>query len=108
MKIAGPLAFLVLLCASVAVRAQADKPELRPIDFNKLDTNHDGKLSQQEARADPDLYMEFNALDVSHDGYLSLQEFEAWPRAKKAKAPNPATAPGGSAGAQHMPTTPNH
>lgn len=109
MKIARLLACLVLFGATTAaVHAQAAKPELQPLDFNRLDTNHDGKLSPQEARADPDLYMEFDGLDVNHDGYLSIEEFQAWPRAKKTKTPNPATAPGGSAGAQHMPTTHSH
>jgi hypothetical protein len=45
-------------------------------------------------------------LDSNHDGYLSPEEFQAWPRALKTKstaARDPATVPGGSAGAQHMP-----
>jgi Ca2+-binding EF-hand superfamily protein len=104
MKIASLLACLILACTmSAAPRAQATKPELQLLDFNTLDTNHDGKLSPLEARADPELSMDFDALDVNHDGYLSMEEFQAWPRAKKAKAPDPSTAPGGSSGAQHLP-----
>ncbi len=104
MKIASLLSCLALVCAvTVSARAQGVKPELRPVDFNTLDRNHDGKLSQLEAQADPELEMEFNALDLNHDGFLSLEEFQAWPRAKKAKIPSPTTAPGGSNGAQHLP-----
>ena len=109
MKIAGLLALLVLSCAIPAsTRAQpksdqGPKPELQPVDFNQVDSNHDGKLSEVEARAVPELHMEFDALDLNHDGYLSVEEFEAWPRAKKMKARDPGTAPGGSSGAQHLP-----
>jgi hypothetical protein len=104
MKIAGLLGLLVLSSTlAVTADAQASKPELQPVDFNKLDTNHDGKLSPVEARADPDLEMQFEALDANHDGYLSMEEFQAWPRAKKMQARDPGTAPGGSSGAQHLP-----
>ena len=103
MKIVSLLACLALSCtACVTVYAQALKPELRPLDFNHLDTNHDGKLSQLEARADPGLEMDFDTLDVNHDGFLSIQEFEAWPRAKKTKTAERTTVPSGSGNAQHM------
>jgi hypothetical protein len=47
---------------------------------------------------------EFEMLDLNHDGYLSPKEFQAWTRALKDPAVrDPATAPSGSAGAQHMP-----
>ena len=85
--------------------AQSSRSELKPIAFAALDTNKDGKISPSEARADPDLYASFEMLDVNHDGFLSPHEFQAWPRAMKTKdaASDPATVPGGSAGAQHMP-----
>jgi len=86
--------------------AQSAAKELKPIAFSTLDTNKDGKISVSEARADPDLYASFDMLDLNHDGFLSPAEFQAWPRAAKAtaaSAPDPATVPGGSAGAQHMP-----
>ncbi len=104
MKTPGLLALLVLACAMLAAtHAQAPKPELQPVDFNHVDTNQDGKLSELEARAVPELHLEFEALDANHDGYLSLEEFQAWPRAKKMPARDPGTAPGGSSGAQHLP-----
>ena len=106
MKIAGPLACLALACTvAAAARAQAVGPELKPVDFNQLDKNHDGKVSLLEARAVPDLEMAFDSLDLNHDGFLSLDEFQAWPRAKKTspQREDPSTAPGASGNEQHMP-----
>ena len=106
MKIALPLTFLLLTCTvGETLFAQAGS-ELKPIAFDTLDTNKDGKLSLKEARGDPDLYMAFEMLDLNHDGFLTPAEFAAWPRALKTQATparDPATSPSGSAGAQHMP-----
>lgn len=103
MKIACWGCVLMACAISGAVQAQAAKPELQPVDFQKLDQNHDGKLSQLEAQKDPELSTQFDKLDVNHDGYLSIAEFAAWPRAKRTQTPDPSTAPGGSSGAQHLP-----
>jgi Ca2+-binding EF-hand superfamily protein len=87
--------------------AQGVAPEAKPIAFGTLDSNHDGKISRSEARADPELAAEFDMLDLNHDGYLSPGEFKGWSRALKTKSPaarDSATVPGGSAGAQHMPS----
>jgi hypothetical protein len=109
MKMGMPVTCLLLASAACGmVFAQGAGSELKPIAFSTLDTNKDGKLSLGEARADPDLYMSFEMLDLNHDGFLTPLEFQAWPRALKPKpgtAPDPATAPSGSAGAQHMPPT---
>jgi Ca2+-binding EF-hand superfamily protein len=107
MKLVLSLACLLLACAAgETVSAQGVRSELKPIAFSTLDTNHDGKISRSEARADPGLDADFDMLDVNHDGFLSPQEFQAWPRAMKTKdaaTRDPTTAPSGSAGAQHMP-----
>jgi hypothetical protein len=107
MKLALPLTCLLLTCtAGMTLFAQGVHSELKPLAFSTLDTNKDGKLSRNEARADPELYAAFDMLDANHDGFLSPQEFQAWPRALKTKdgsVPDPTTAPSGSAGAQHMP-----
>jgi Ca2+-binding EF-hand superfamily protein len=104
MRIGGLLASLLVFCAmSGALSAQASKPELQPVDFNKLDENHDGKLSRAEARSDPGLALNFDMLDENHDGYLSMEEFQQWPRAGQTKTPERGTVPGGSSGAQHLP-----
>jgi hypothetical protein len=43
--------------------------------FDKLDTNHDGKLSQEEAQAAPTVATNFAAADRDHDGTVSKEEF---------------------------------
>ena len=105
MKIATPLACFLLSPACGTLFAQGVRSELKPLAFSTLDTNKDGKISLQEARADPDLSMSFEMLDLNHDGFLTPAEFQAWPRAMKTNTParDPSTAPSGSAGAQHMP-----
>jgi|HubBroStandDraft_4_1064222.scaffolds.fasta_scaffold1068327_1 Ca2+-binding EF-hand superfamily protein len=101
------VAWLLWACSSCGTLfAQGVATEAKPIAFSTLDANHDGKISRSEARADPELSADFDMLDSNHDGYLSPEEFQAWPRALKTKstaARDPATVPGGSAGAQHMP-----
>jgi Ca2+-binding EF-hand superfamily protein len=108
MKIALSLTGTLLACSACGMLlAQGVHSELKPVAFSTLDANKDGRISLSEAHADPELYADFDMLDVNHDGYLSPEEFKAWPRAMKTKAssaPDPATAPSGSAGAQHMPT----
>jgi hypothetical protein len=51
-------------------------PSLSEI-FDKLDTNHDGKLSQEEAQAAPTVATNFAAVDRDHDGTVSKAEFLA-------------------------------
>ena len=43
--------------------------------FDKLDANHDGKLSQEEAQAAPTVATNFAAADRDHDGTVSKEEF---------------------------------
>jgi EF hand len=45
--------------------------------FDQLDTNHDGKLSQEEAQAAPAVAQNFAAADRDHDGTVSKEEFLA-------------------------------
>jgi hypothetical protein len=45
--------------------------------FDKLDTNHDGKLSKEEAQAEPTVAMNFEAADADHDGVITKEEFFA-------------------------------
>jgi Ca2+-binding EF-hand superfamily protein len=107
MKSAGKwLVFPVMILGACDLGyAQGAKQELAPVAFATLDTNKDGRISRQEALAAPDLYDAFDALDLNHDGFLTPAEFQAWPRALQSGDPagrDPGTAPGGSAGAQHM------
>jgi len=45
--------------------------------FNQLDTNHDGRVSAAEARADAGFNGRFSALDADHNGYVSSEELTA-------------------------------
>ena len=108
MKTAALLAcFLLTSAIPAVVCAQTAKPELQRLNFNKLDRNHDGKLSREEVRVDPELTADFDGLDTNHDGFLNAEEFQAWLWAQKASPRDPTTEPGGSNGAQHMPNSPD-
>lgn len=89
--------------AAVQEPVDADTPK---VDFAEVDLNRDGSISKQEALQTADLQASFDILDVNRDEALSPTEFARWSRAGKVtpKVPeDPSTAPGGSAGAQHMP-----
>ena len=45
--------------------------------FDRLDVNHDGKLSASEAAADPKVHSAWKKLDVNNKGSVSKSEFEA-------------------------------
>jgi Ca2+-binding EF-hand superfamily protein len=46
--------------------------------FDRLDTNQDGYISLEEARAHPEVADQFSRLDRDGDGRLSRSEFEGW------------------------------
>ncbi|PPU94179.1 EF-hand domain-containing protein [Xanthomonas albilineans] len=48
------------------------------IDFDVLDSDHDGYISRSEAQANPALADEFDALDTSHSGRLSRAQLAGW------------------------------
>jgi hypothetical protein len=105
-------AALAAMVASSLVYAQTPAEKAAPaqnapkIDFSTLDKDVDGKLSKEEALAVVELDASFDRLDTDRDGSVSPTEFSHWNRAGKAMPlpHDPATAPSGSAGAQHMPS----
>lgn len=107
------LALAALATAAVAQKAPApaSKPpstDTTKIDFITVDKDANGTLSKEESKAVADLDSAFAQLDSDHDDVITPAEFTKWKRAGKivgAKPPDPATAPSGSAGAQHMPST---
>lgn len=89
--------------------AQKQKPgaiDGPKIDFIAVDADANGKLSKEETRVIADLASAFDRLDADRDGSMSKIEFLQWSRAGKVPGVprDPATAPSGSAGAQHVPT----
>ncbi len=66
--------------------------------FRRIDANHDGGISKEEAEKekDPFLIMNFDAIDADKDGKMSLQElntFTAAPPEKTAQPEQPAQQP---------------
>ena len=57
----------------------ATPPQGAPVDvgaiFDKLDTNHDGKLTREEAQAHPTVAAHFDDADTNHDGVVTKEEF---------------------------------
>ena len=45
--------------------------------FDRLDTNHDGKLTSAEAAADPKVHAMWKKLDTNNKGSVTKSEFEA-------------------------------
>jgi hypothetical protein len=113
MKIhAHSFALLVALAVAGASHAQAPAAVKAPvdldspkIDFVAVDKNVDGSLSKTEVEVIAALDDAFALLDANRDEALSPAEFSRWSQAGKAtvaKPLDPATAPSGSAGAQHV------
>lgn len=50
------------------------------VDFDALDTDGDGYISRDEARANPTLDAEFDGVDRNGDGRLSREELAGWAR----------------------------
>lgn len=98
----GMLALMVALTGNIWAQTPPSAAATPTNLFATLDKNKDGKLSNMEVKGSPELYTQFDALDKNRDGFLTAPEFAMW--APPGKAPvDPATAPGGSAGSQHMP-----
>jgi hypothetical protein len=57
-------------------RGDKGRPALIAAWFAQADSNHDGKLTLIEFRADADRF--FDTLDVNHDGELDPEEFERY------------------------------
>lgn len=51
--------------------------------FQQLDTNQDGRLTQQEVAQNPEISRAFSDLDENGDGQLSAEEFSKYPEIKE-------------------------
>lgn len=54
-----------------------------PPPFSKLDSNHDGYISQEEANAYPLLANDFIYADSNRDGRISKQEYQRWTHSRE-------------------------
>lgn len=76
------IAVLTLSCASVQAWAIGTEDEVfqKPLqsEFNKLDANHDLKLSQQEIAGDADFAGHFKQADADNDGALAVDEYSTF------------------------------
>ncbi|MEO8308573.1 MAG: hypothetical protein ABI616_11115 [Pseudomonadota bacterium] len=106
MKITRSIPAIALAVAIAGlVSMQAPAAGAANIDFLDVDANKDGKVTPAEVEYIDDLRSSFEALDVNHDQVLNVTEYSHWKRAGKVAPVDPATLPGGSAGAQHMPAS---
>lgn len=107
------IALFVALTMAGHISAQTPAAKPKPattvaprIDFVTVDKNANGSISKEETKGIADLESAFAQLDADQDDAVTPAEFARWNRAGKitgAPRPDPATAPSGSAGAQHMP-----
>lgn len=57
------------------------------VNFEQADSNHDGKLSREEAAAMPFVARHFDQIDSNHDGYVTHDELrQAWRARRAARA----------------------
>jgi Ca2+-binding EF-hand superfamily protein len=55
--------------------------------FDAADTNHDGALSREEAKATQMISHHFDEIDANHDGLVTLAEIQAMMNGNRAAAP---------------------
>lgn len=63
------IAITTLILASATAMADEDLME-------RLDMDNDGRISVEEASADPSISASFTELDVDNDGYLTAAELD--------------------------------
>ncbi|MEO6367986.1 MAG: hypothetical protein ABIP38_08350 [Steroidobacteraceae bacterium] len=65
--------------------------------FGRLDTNHDGRVSRDEAKSNSELTASWAKLDTDKDAYLTEKEYAKW------KRPIPGAPHSGTVGASASP-----
>lgn len=77
------VALSALSVSSLAFAAESKTQE----QFNKLDTNHDGYISQDEAKAQPDLSENYSQADTNKNGQIDESEFSAFETSEMKSTP---------------------
>ena len=85
---------IVLACAGVSPAAHAADAPAAKADRKKADRDGDGRISREEARAFPRLEKNFDRIDTNQDGSLSQEEL-ASARQKAAERKKNPNAPAG-------------
>lgn len=70
MKAIGTTLILMLAAGGALAQSETERPN-----FIQLDTDSDGRISKDEAKADPRIAKRFQEADANGDGYLTLDEF---------------------------------
>jgi Ca2+-binding EF-hand superfamily protein len=72
---------LLMVTAVVSCAGRHSKPDPQKIAerFQAADTNHDGKLTLEEAKAGmPRVAAVFSQIDVENKGYMTLEQIQAF------------------------------
>jgi len=70
--------FLIVVAAMLPLSVFAAGNPTVQESFNKLDSNQDGYISQQEAQADKQLTEDWSKVDTNKDGKIEESEFSAF------------------------------
>lgn len=74
---------VIMLLIVGAGALHAEQTDNKPVpSFSKLDVDRDGRISADEAAAEPRIAERFGSADRDQDGYLSFAEFGAIARAE--------------------------
>jgi len=89
--IAASVAALIPMGAAVAGEGMAKDKSAAAANFQKLDANKDGRISQAEAAVDSTIM--FSTADANGDGYLDSTEWKASHRGSSGHEQQPQSAP---------------
>jgi hypothetical protein len=84
--LAGALAALTV-GAAFAEEPMSTTPASPSVTFKSLDTNGDGRISQTEAQANPELSSGYSGAVGDSSKGMTQQEFDAWTASRQGQTP---------------------